>query len=96
MTEDSGESPMPDKPLYPRAWDHYAGIVCWIGAVLVFLNTLIGSDILSINADKWLSFLVTLLVAVLVWLHQRRMMLFGGKDVEDPWPPLPTPTPWKK
>jgi hypothetical protein len=66
------------KPLWPSAWRYYNVIVASIGAILVLFNTLIGLELWHSDWDRYLNVAISLLVAFLIWLNERRRQLYGN------------------
>jgi hypothetical protein len=70
---------MPEqKPLFPKAWPFFNSVVASIGAVMILLNILVGAHLWSAEVDKWLSLVLSILTAIIIWLNERRRQLFGN------------------
>jgi hypothetical protein len=77
----------PQSALFPKAWKYYNAVVAAIGALLVLLNTLAGAHLFSPEIDKWIAFAINIVVAVLVWLNDRRRQLYPQSHTDEPDPP---------
>jgi hypothetical protein len=90
----SGAAP---RALFPRAWKYYDGFVATSGLLLILANTLMGLNVFSDTASRWINVGVALLVAVMIWARNRGgelgVIKTGADHLQPPPPSPPAPPP---
>jgi hypothetical protein len=68
----SGATP---RALFPRAWKYYDGIIASAGLIFMVANALIGLNVFSPTATRWISVGIAASTAALIWLRARAQQL---------------------